>query len=73
MITAVLALQAKMQKELSMKLSRERNEEARAEQGVEGAYTNAMQVLENTMQGQQTGFDRNTDFYASMVVAAAPV
>ena len=58
---AVLALQAKMQKELSTKLSRERNEEVRAEQGEEGAYTNAVQVLENAMKGQQTGFDRNTD------------
>ena len=58
---AVLALQAKMQKELGDKLSRERNEEARAEQGEEGAYTNAVQTLENAMQGQQTGFNRNTD------------
>ena len=57
----VLALQEKMKRELNAKLSRERNEESRAEQGEMGAYANAVQTLQNAMNGRQTEFGINAD------------
>ena len=57
----VLARQEKLQKGLDEKLSKERYEELKAEQGEQGAFTNAMQTLQNAMRGQQTQFDRNGD------------
>lgn len=57
----VLALQEKMRRELSTRLSRERNEESMAERGELGAYTNAVQALQNAMHGKQTEFGRSAD------------